>query len=114
MLPRIAEISPTHTAYLDFIQALRQGGFHGDSHFDYANRVVQATDNSIYQVLPQATVYPRDTQDLQLIAQLTNDRIVIVRMHDMNLFAESRWCSLRLQRPFPRPTPWVARSINGA
>lgn len=73
MLPRIANITPTQTQYLAFIDALRAGGFQGDLNPDYANRVVQATDNSIYQILPQGVLYPKDLDDLVLIAQLSND-----------------------------------------
>jgi FAD/FMN-containing dehydrogenase/Fe-S oxidoreductase len=81
MLPRIADITPTQTKYLAFIDALRTGGFRGDLNLDYANRVVQATDNSIYQILPQGAVYPRNTEDLVLIAKLSNQE----RFHDIVL-----------------------------
>ncbi len=45
-------------------------GFAGDIAADYANRTVLATDNSIYQRLPQAVLYPRNVEDLQRIAKL--------------------------------------------
>ncbi len=67
MLPRIADITPTQARYLAFIDALRAAGFSGDLTCDYANRVVQATDNSIYQLLPQGVLYPKDIDDLILI-----------------------------------------------
>ncbi|WP_275289466.1 FAD-binding oxidoreductase, partial [Halomonas elongata] len=35
-----------------------------------ANRTVLATDNSIYQRLPQAVLYPRDVTDLERLARL--------------------------------------------
>jgi FAD/FMN-containing dehydrogenase len=81
MLPRIADITPTQTKYLAFIDALRAGGFKGDLNPDYANRIVQATDNSIYQILPQGVIYPRDTEDLVLIAKFSNEE----RFHDIVL-----------------------------
>src|SRR5690606_36810784 len=56
---------------LSFIDALRQSGFRGDVNPDYANRTVLATDNSIYQVLPQGVVYPRDSDDLVKLATLS-------------------------------------------
>ncbi|WP_049721323.1 D-2-hydroxyglutarate dehydrogenase YdiJ [Gilvimarinus polysaccharolyticus] len=71
MIPRIRETSPVQSVYLAFIEALQECGFAGDLNPDYANRTVLATDNSIYQVLPQGVVYPRHTDDLILLAQLS-------------------------------------------
>lgn len=73
MIPRIDQTSPVQAKYLLFIEALRARGFAGDLNPDYANRTVLATDNSIYQVLPQGVLYPRATSDLVLIAQLSQD-----------------------------------------
>ncbi|MDQ2077964.1 FAD-binding and (Fe-S)-binding domain-containing protein [Marinimicrobium sp. ABcell2] len=70
MIPSIRHTSPVQAQYLAFIDALRQSGFAGDLNPDYANRTVLATDNSIYQVLPQGVIYPRTVEDLILIAQL--------------------------------------------
>jgi FAD/FMN-containing dehydrogenase len=71
MIPRIDHTSPVQALYLGFINALRNSGFSGDLNPDYANRTVLATDNSIYQVLPQGVLYPRSTADLVLIAKLS-------------------------------------------
>ena len=71
MIPRIDQTSPVQALYLSFINALRDRGFTGDLSPDYANRTVLATDNSIYQVLPQGVLYPRDTADLVRIAKLS-------------------------------------------
>ncbi len=73
MIPRIDKIDDTQSLYLDFIETLKQQGFKGDLNPDYANRVVLATDNSIYQVLPQGVLYPRNTDDLVLIATLSGE-----------------------------------------
>jgi FAD/FMN-containing dehydrogenase/Fe-S oxidoreductase len=72
MIPRIAETDTIKEIYLEFIDALRSAGFEGDLNPDYANRVVLSTDNSIYQILPQAVLYPRNTQDLVRIAELAD------------------------------------------
>lgn len=71
MIPRINETSPVQAHYLNFIDALKHRGFRGNLNPDYANRTVLATDNSIYQVLPQGVLYPRDIDDLILIAELS-------------------------------------------
>ncbi|MCK0746612.1 D-2-hydroxyglutarate dehydrogenase YdiJ [Chromohalobacter nigrandesensis] len=60
----------TATSYLRFLEALDQAGFSGEIAPDYANRAVMATDNSIYQRLPQAVLYPRDAEDLACLARL--------------------------------------------
>jgi len=72
MIPSIRETSPVQAQYLAFIEALKACGFEGDLNPDYANRTVLATDNSIYQVLPQGVLYPQNTQDLVRIAELSN------------------------------------------
>lgn len=73
MIPRIDQTSPVQALYLNFINALGEQGFSGDLNPDYANRTVLATDNSIYQVLPQGVLYPRDTADLVKIARLSQE-----------------------------------------
>ncbi|MBF7052852.1 FAD-binding oxidoreductase, partial [Halomonas sp. KAO] len=56
--------------YLRFLAALKAVGFTGEIAPDYANRTVLATDNSLYQRLPQAALYPRHAEDLVRIARL--------------------------------------------
>lgn len=56
--------------YLRFLEALKAVGFEGEIAPDYAARTVLATDNSLYQRLPQAVLYPRYGEDLQRIAHL--------------------------------------------
>lgn len=71
MLPRLHELSPVQKKYLHFLDAVSEQGFSGDLNPDYANRTVLATDNSIYQVLPQAVVYPADESDIQTLLKLS-------------------------------------------
>lgn len=59
--------------YPDFLNALREAGFEGDLTEAMSDRVVLATDNSIYQVLSEAVAFPRSTADLQRIARLLAD-----------------------------------------
>ncbi|RGP35289.1 FAD-binding and (Fe-S)-binding domain-containing protein [Pseudotabrizicola alkalilacus] len=61
------------TLYPDFLNALRNAGFEGDLSDAMSDRMVLATDNSIYQVLAQAVAFPRSTADLQRIARLLTD-----------------------------------------
>ncbi|WP_252737533.1 FAD-binding and (Fe-S)-binding domain-containing protein [Citreicella sp. C3M06] len=61
---------PPTKAERHFAQALTAQGFAGTVSIAPGDRVVMATDNSIYQLLPGAVVYPRDEADLALIARL--------------------------------------------
>lgn len=67
---------PTHPLlpqYQAFLAAVAAAGFEGDICDDYANRTVLATDNSIYQRLPQAVLYPKHAEDVQVLARLLDD-----------------------------------------
>ncbi|SDS22307.1 FAD/FMN-containing dehydrogenase [Halopseudomonas litoralis] len=69
----IARLVPEHRLARDyhrFLQQLRQAGFRGEITPDYAMRTVLATDNSIYQRLPQAAVFPMDVADVGCLARL--------------------------------------------
>ncbi|GAA0849401.1 FAD-binding and (Fe-S)-binding domain-containing protein [Marinobacter szutsaonensis] len=70
MLPRLEQITPTQSRYVAFLETLKKSGFRGEMTPDYATRTVLATDNSIYQVLPQAVVFPMDKADVQALARL--------------------------------------------
>jgi FAD/FMN-containing dehydrogenase/Fe-S oxidoreductase len=56
--------------YASFLTALREAGFTGDISQERSARQVLATDNSIYQVVADAVVFPKTTADLQLIGKL--------------------------------------------
>ena len=64
MIPQLKHRHSTDTLYLDFLSALKKQGFSGDISTAYGERRVLATDNSVYEILPQACVYPRSEADL--------------------------------------------------
>ncbi|MEJ2043255.1 MAG: FAD-binding and (Fe-S)-binding domain-containing protein [Reinekea sp.] len=70
MLPRLHHLTETQQTYLTFLDAAQSAGFNGELCPDYANRTVLATDNSIYQVLPQAVVYPKNSADIEILTRL--------------------------------------------
>lgn len=72
MLPRLHSQSDVDPIVLKFLEQLRQSAFSGDIESQYSSRLAVATDNSVYQQLPQAVVHPRSTQDVALIAKLSN------------------------------------------
>lgn len=52
MLPRLPDASAPASLHTEFLAELRLRGFEGDLAPGYGDRVVSATDNSIYQLLP--------------------------------------------------------------
>ena len=70
MIARLDTFARLNEGYLTFLKALQAEGFEGEIAPDYANRTVLATDNSIYQRLPQAAVFPKHAKDLQRLAKL--------------------------------------------
>ncbi|MCV6587757.1 MAG: FAD-binding oxidoreductase [Marinobacterium sp.] len=72
MIPVITIEDTVAKQYLDFIDVLKEAGFEGDLNADYANRITLSTDNSIYQMLPQGVLYPKNIDDLIRIATLSN------------------------------------------
>ena len=68
----IALLPPSLTTadYSEFLAALKTNGFKGEVGTDYASRTVLATDNSIYQRLPQAVIFPLDQDDVACVARL--------------------------------------------
>lgn len=49
-----------------FINDLRQDGFRGDLHEDYASRISTSMDNSVYMVVPELVVFQAQNQMLKL------------------------------------------------
>jgi len=70
---RTAPFERLGSHYVRFLEALKTRGFEGEIAPDYANRTVLATDNSIYQRLPQAAVFPRHAEDLERLARLAGE-----------------------------------------
>lgn len=69
MIAQLPTVAPSAN-YPEFLEALRNSGFRGQISADYATRTVLATDNSIYQRLPQAAVFPLDADDVARVATL--------------------------------------------
>lgn len=55
-----------------FETVLLQDGFSGEFHCDKATCLVNATDNSIYEVVPQAVAMPKSLQDVEKLINLAN------------------------------------------
>ena len=70
ILPVVPPESAVAAEYLEYLEALRDSNFSGDIEHSYSSRLAVATDNSIYQKMPQAVVYPKSVDDLVLVGQL--------------------------------------------
>ncbi|MCD5990265.1 FAD-binding oxidoreductase [Pseudomonas sp. CDFA 553] len=70
MIARLSPAVAQSTTYEAFLDALDAAGFRGEIARDYGGRTVLATDNSIYQRLPQAAVFPLDEQDVAIVSRL--------------------------------------------
>src|SRR4030095_14005544 len=73
MIPLLRGTDAAAPTYVNFLAELRLRGFEGDVSSEAADRTVFATDNSIYQVTPQAVVFPRNATDVWRIAKLASE-----------------------------------------
>ncbi|MZI93705.1 FAD-binding protein [Vibrio sp. CAIM 722] len=72
MLPRLHHQSDIDPVVLSYLHELEAAGFTGDIETQYSSRFAVATDNSVYQQLPQAVVHPRTTEDVSLIGKISS------------------------------------------
>lgn len=73
MIPQISQAPGLVQLVLTFLNTLEQQGFTGDTATSYADRLTVSTDNSIYQQLPDAVIFPRSTADVALIARVAGE-----------------------------------------
>lgn len=72
MIPSIKHSETLDSLVVAFTQHLKTSGFTGDIETSYASRLAVATDNSIYQALPQAVVFPKSVADVLLLTKTAN------------------------------------------
>ena len=73
MLPRIDHQTHLPAIYQDFVNSLESKKFTGDISAKYSARLAVATDNSVYQQLPQLVINPRTQQDIVLLAKTASE-----------------------------------------
>jgi len=74
MIPRLSPSESTPKFVQNFLEVLSKSEFSGDIHHDNGTRIVTATDNSIYQVLPQAVVFPKNSRDIQTVLKIADQQ----------------------------------------
>lgn len=70
MLPSLSFDAGIEPIYRMFLDRLAENGFRGDIERDYASRLTGATDNSVFQQIPQAILHPCDENDIARIFAL--------------------------------------------
>ena len=70
MIPKLNPELALDASIVAFSKALVAAGFSGDIETSYGSRLAVATDNSVYQALPQAVLLPRSTEDLVILTSL--------------------------------------------
>ncbi|MEX0446651.1 FAD-binding and (Fe-S)-binding domain-containing protein [Xenorhabdus sp. SGI246] len=73
MIPRIPQAPQVSELVKEYLTVLKDTGFTGDTASNYADRLTMATDNSIYQLLPQAVIFPRSSADVALLARIAGE-----------------------------------------
>jgi FAD/FMN-containing dehydrogenase/Fe-S oxidoreductase len=69
MIPRLSVPPGIDSQVIRWLDQLRKSRFSGDIETTLAARISVATDNSIYEVIPQAVLFPRSTSDVVTLLQ---------------------------------------------
>lgn len=72
MLPRLSRVPQVDEIVQHYLTELQKQHFEGDIATNYADRLSLATDNSVYQYLPQAILFPKTVADVVRITKLAN------------------------------------------
>src|SRR5262249_2416609 len=72
MIPRLDPDQHLPDLYREFLAELGASKFSGEMRTDYASRLVVATDNSVYQIVPLAVLFPKHEAAVALILKLAH------------------------------------------
>ncbi|MDG6895925.1 D-2-hydroxyglutarate dehydrogenase YdiJ [Volucribacter amazonae] len=70
MIPCLQDVPQLSSLVSNYLTELSQQHFAGDIATHYADRLSLATDNSVYQQLPQAILFPKSIADIVIITKL--------------------------------------------
>ena len=73
MLPRLDHQSLVSPIYQEYAQSLAKTSYSGEINFKYSARLAVATDNSVYQQLPQLVLHPKSVADVVEINRLASE-----------------------------------------
>ena len=70
-LPALTPDRSLDSLTLGFLKTLEdEGKFSGEIHADFPTRLIHATDNSVYQVMPTAVLQPKTRDDINVVMEL--------------------------------------------
>lgn len=72
MIPILSADDQLPTLYREFLEQLAERGFAGEISTDYASRLLCATDNSVYQLVPLAVLFPKHEADVVAALELAH------------------------------------------
>ena len=75
MIPHISDLPNIESMYKKYLEALKASGFKGDIESAHASRLLVATDNSVYQKMPQGVIFPKDDDDVVIAMKLRNQSL---------------------------------------
>ena len=75
MIKKLLQTDTVSDLTNQFVEQLKHTSFSGEIDISFATRVVTSTDNSIYQETPQAVIFPKNANDIQIACALTNKDI---------------------------------------
>ena len=70
MIPKISDLPQLDPLYAQYLNALKVSAFKGDVESAHASRLLVATDNSVYQRMPQGVIFPKDNEDISIALKL--------------------------------------------
>ncbi len=70
MIPRLSEVPQLDKTTQSYLTELVNQHFSGEIASHYADRLSLATDNSVYQQIPQAILFPKSISDVVILTKL--------------------------------------------
>ena len=70
MIPRLSQTPSLDPIVSTYLESLGTQNFSGDIASSYSDRLSLATDNSVYQQLPQALLFPKSIADVVILTKL--------------------------------------------
>ena len=74
MIPRVENFEKLKAEYQLYVNELKSSAFAGDVEDRYEARLLCATDNSVYQLLPQCVIFPKTASDIQTALSLASKK----------------------------------------
>ncbi len=69
MIATISQQDSASELVVSYLKTITNKGFSGDTDATYGTRLTAATDNSIYQQIPQGVIFPKSEKDIQIALQ---------------------------------------------